>query len=338
MLLPIENFPGRPVEDRVIYDVLARSHMLPAVALAQELGIFSLLSTSPMPIADLAAALRIEVRACDIIATVCLALGLLERRADAAIASTEAACTYLLPSSPFYYGPLLAPEDPALSALRRAVHDADRPGEQKAVNIGSLPLDRVRTFIRRMHALSLPAGTALAEQPVFTSLSRLLDVGGGSGSLSCALAQAHTGLQCTLMDLAPVCEVAREFITSYGLTDRVHCVAADMLRDPWPTDHDAILFGNIFHDWDHETCRLLAGRAADALRSGGRVLLHEMLLDETRDGPLTVACFSVNMLLYERGRQYTASELRLFLEEAGFVDFHSTPTFAYYHLVEARKP
>jgi hypothetical protein len=97
------------------------------------------------------------------------------------------------------------------------------------------------------------------------------------------------------------------------------------------------LFGNIFHDWDRDTCRMLAKSAADALKPGGAVLLHEMLLDESRDGPLTVACFSVNMLLCERGRQYTATELHELLEQAGFTDFRSTPTFGYYSLIEARK-
>ena len=330
--------PSRPVEDHAIYDLQYRRHTLPVTALAQELGLFSLLETSPMSLADLAATLCISARACEVLITVCMALGFLERHADATIALTATACTYLLPSSPFCYGPLLPPDDPALATLRRAVHAAEHAGEQKAVNMGALPLDQVRAFIRRMHLLALPAATALAEQPSFAAVRRLLDVGGGSGALSCAVAQAHPTLRATLMDLTPVCEVARELIAGYGLGTRVHCVVADMLRDPWPREHDAILFGNIFHDWEDATCRVLARQAAAALQPGGRVFLHEMLLDEQKDGPLTVACFSVNMLLYERGRQYTARELCGFLEDAGFIDCRSTPTFGYYHLIEAHKP
>ena len=63
-----------------------------------------------------------------------------------------------------------------------------------------------------------------------------------------------------------------------------------------------------------------------------------MPLAETRDGPLTVACFSVAMLLYEKGKQYTLSELEEMLAAAGFVDFESAESHGYYHLISARKP
>ena len=63
-----------------------------------------------------------------------------------------------------------------------------------------------------------------------------------------------------------------------------------------------------------------------------------MPLAEGRDGPLTVACFSVAMLLYEKGKQYTLSELEEMLAAAGFVEFESAASHGYYHLIGARKP
>ena len=53
---------------------------------------------------------------------------------------------------------------------------------------------------------------------------------------------------------------------------------------------------------------------------------------------LTVACFSVAMLLYEKGKQYTLSELEEMLGVAGFVEFESAGSHGYYHLISARKP
>ena len=100
---------------------------------------------------------------------------------------------------------------------------------------------------------------------------------------------------------------------------------------------DAILFGNIFHDWDVDSCQRLAQMAYDALEPGGKVLLHEMVLDEDKAGPLLTACFSVAMLIYERGKQYTFTELSDFLQQAGFSDCEVTPSFGYYHLVTATK-
>lgn len=330
--------PARPVEDRALYDLQARQHALPTAALARELGVFERIDAQHHTAQTLADALGVPLRAVEVLTSVCAALGFLHIRPDGSLTSTEVARTYLLPSSQFDYGPLVAHGDPALAALRRAVCEPGPSANEIAVNIGALSEEDTRWFINQMHALSMPAAAALAGQPIFARVEHLLDVGGGSGSLSCALASAHSHIKCTVMELPSVCAVSREFIAAYGLTGRIECLPADMLKEPWPKDRDAVLFSNIFHDWDWDTCASFARSAATALKPGGTILLHEMLLDEDRSGPLTVACFSVTMLLYERGRQYTAGELRQLLEAAGFVDFQATATFGYYSLVQARKP
>ena len=63
-----------------------------------------------------------------------------------------------------------------------------------------------------------------------------------------------------------------------------------------------------------------------------------MLLDDDKSGPLLVACFSVAMLLHERGKQFTAAELEEILTTAGFEAFDVAESFAYYSLVTAKKP
>ena len=44
------------------------------------------------------------------------------------------------------------------------------------------------------------------------------------------------------------------------------------------------------------------------------------------------------MLLYTRGKQYSAPELTALLQEAGFTGVSVTPTYAYYSLVTATRP
>ena len=111
-----------------------------------------------------------------------------------------------------------------------------------------------------------------------------------------------------------------------------------MFADPWPSGHDAVLFGNNFHDWDEDDCRRLAQLAFDALEPGGLILQHEEPLDDTKDGPLAVACFSVVMLHNEHGKQYTRAEFQGMLQDVGFVGFQCTPSHVYYDLIQARKP
>jgi hypothetical protein len=43
--------------------------------------------------------------------------------------------------------------------------------------------------------------------------------------------------------------------------------------------------------------------------SGGRLVIDEMLYDNDKNGPLEAAVYSVVMLLWQRGRQYSGAEL-----------------------------
>ena len=67
-------------------------------------------------------------------------------------------------------------------------------------------------------------------------------------------------------------------------------------------------YGMIFHDWPPEKCRFLTQRSIESLPPGGRVIVHEMLLNANRTGPFGVAAFNMVMLMYVDGQQYAGRE------------------------------
>ena len=329
--------PTPAVDDRAIYDAFASRFIFPTLAISVEIGLYELLYKTPCNIAGVAAQLQLEPRAAEAVVAVVSTLGFLKIDGDGRLELTPDAETYLLAGSPFFRRELARFESPSVDALRVAMGTQHDPVAPLAVNLGALPAEQVRSFIELMHSMTMPAATGLARQPVFGGMQRLLDVAGGSGSLSLAIADRHPDLECTLLDLPVVGTIASQNIERYGLGERVRIVSADMFQDPWPTGFDGLLFGNIFHDWDLESCRFLSRCAFDALQPGGTICLHEMLLDDRKDGPLTVACFSIAMLLHEKGKQFTAGELEELLLEAGFRDFRVTPSYGYYSLVTATR-
>jgi acetylserotonin N-methyltransferase len=152
-----------------------------------------------------------------------------------------------------------------------------------------------------------------------------------------AMAQAHPQLRCTIMELPAMCEAARSYIDSGEVSGSVDTTAVDMFRQPWPRGYDSVFFSNIWHDWNFRTCRWLADRAYEALPSGGRIMLHEMLLDNEGNGQTTAAAFSLLMLLATQGQQFTSAELRSILEGAGFTGIETTSTHSYYSITTGHK-
>jgi hypothetical protein len=115
------------------------------------------------------------------------------------------------------------------------------------------------------------------------------------------------------------------------------CVPIDMFDEPWPSGFECVLFSDIFHDWDDDGCRLLAARAYDALAPGGQVLVHEMLVSDTKDGPLAAVGYSMVMLFVTEGRQRTARETIDVLTSAGFVQPRITMTSNGYSVISATR-
>lgn len=338
--MPVYETP--PVDDRAIWDIWLSTHYLPAMTAADEIGLFAALKDEALALEELAAALNVNARALSIHAALLAAIGLVEKRMGR-YRATPVARAYLVPDSPYYWGTLIQGYGRALAAHQELVAML-RAGEGKTEGrpveeweAGAMDIERARYVARFMHAHSVVPAIAAARTPVFDGVTRLLDVGGGSGVFSIAVAQRNPGMHATVLDIEGMCIAAQAYIDDAGARN-VDTVTVDMFREPWPTGYDAHFFSNVLHDWSEETCAELAAKAFAALPSGGRIVLHEQLMNDNQDGPATTASFSLLMLLGTRGKQYSLPELTAVLEGAGFNDVGSIPNAGYYSLVSATKP
>jgi hypothetical protein len=177
----------------------------------------------------------------------------------------------------------------------------------------------------------------LAERYPLERASRLLDVGGGSGLYSIAWLRRHPELRAIVWDRPEVLKVAAEMAAAHGVAERLECRPGDMFRDPVPEGCDVVLFSNVLHDWDVPECRALIGRCASALTVGGRVLIHDVFLNDALDGPLPIALYSAALFRITEGRAYSAGEYRAWLAAAGLVPEAVTPTLIHCGVLPALK-
>jgi SAM-dependent methyltransferase len=154
----------------------------------------------------------------------------------------------------------------------------------------------------------------------------LLDVGGGTGIYAFAWLQQHPTLRAMVWDRPEVLKVAVEIADEFGVADRLECRSGDMFHDPVPTGADVVLLSNVLHDWDVPECRTLINRCSHALEPGGRLLIHDVFLNDALDGPLPIALYSAALFRLTEGRAYSAGEFRGWLAEAGLVAHEIIPT------------
>lgn len=344
---PPASFPRTPsCDNRPLWDIWLSGFRLPALTVADELGLFAFLDANPSATPTIAERFELSERACEALINLLCALGFLAKR-NGLFHISELARNYLLPDSPYYWGGVLhtvkhmpVSHDMILEAIRRDTGGDARlakPFTEDWEN-NTLAQEQARSFTAKMHSHGFPAAVALARSGRLSGTRQLLDIGGGSGCYSIALAAADPVVQCTVADLPAVCPVTQHYIDSFGLTDRVRTLALDMFNDPWPRGQDAILFSDILHDWERSRCLWLIKTSYENLPRGGRIFLHEVLLEDDKIGPPTANAYSLAMLLVTKGQQFSARELEVMLAESGFTDIISCPSHAYYSLISGRKP
>lgn len=329
-------------DDKPVYDVALNLFLYPSIIIAHRLGLFRLLDAGPGTLADVQAALALERRPSEALVNAAVALGFAQRRGDR-FALTPLGRDLLSPSSHTYFGhfwDLMYENGDAFSikglesALRR-----DRASAYGGSDIfESHERDETlsRQFTRAMQSLSASHGPVWPTRLDLSDVRTLLDIGGGSGVHLAGALAAWPSLEGTLFDLAAVCEQTKTFMDP-SLRDRIRYHAGDMWRDPFP-DADLHFFSNIVHDWTPEKNAVLLAKSFASLPSGGRIVLHEILYRGDKSGPPAAAAYSLMMMGWTEGQQYSSKELASMLSKAGFTSIETIPSFGYYSLVTALKP
>jgi hypothetical protein len=336
-------------DQRIIWDIYFAAHIMPLVAQADEMGIFTLLEATPLSTTEAGKQLNVSDEWAEILLGALASVQLL-RLQDGKFHTSDAARSYLLPTSPYYAGYSLrrfAARNIA-ERLKRALSTSGAPAEAEespsSVYVvrdwkeDEFPIERADEGVRTMHGLSFPAAVALARNADFSGVRRLLDVAGGAGGFAIALAQYYPQLRCTVAELPVVCQLTQRYIDQYGVADRVDTLPLNMFFEPWPTGYDAIFFSCALHDWDLQRRLTLMRRAFDALPAGGTIHIHEMLLSDGADGPQAAALYSLSMRIGTLGKQFTVPELREALGSVGFANVTLRNTTHYFSLLSATKP
>ena len=123
-------YDAATVDDRRMWDLWLSGVHQPTIVAADEAGIFTALADAPATVSELAARLNFDERATRIVVRLLAALGLVTLRLER-FHLTDEARTYLVSSSPWYWGPMLHVavsewhKNTVLAKLRRL--GSDRP-------------------------------------------------------------------------------------------------------------------------------------------------------------------------------------------------------------------
>ncbi len=337
------NIQTPRVDDRPVWDVIFAVYGYPALLLAHRLKVFALLAAGPRTIEDICNSLNIKQRPAEAILTAATALGFLSLQ-EGRYSLTAVSEEYLLEKSPNYFGffwDLMIDnyQVSSFTSLEKAIlTDAPQAyGGGDIFKSHEEQIELLQRFTRGMHSISRTSAFFWPEVMDFSQHRVMLDVAGGSAAHSIGAALKLPNVKVIFLDFRQVCEIAQEYINQYGLQERIKTQEINIWSDHWPAA-DLHFFSNIYHDWTAEKCHFLTAKSFNSLESGGRIVIHEMLYDDQKTGPFAPAAFSMMMMGWTEGKQYSGLELSTMLKEIGFEDIQIHKAFGYYSIVTGRKP
>jgi SAM-dependent methyltransferase len=193
-----------------------------------------------------------------------------------------------------------------------------------------------RQFDERMRERSTCLYVDLLAGHDWSASRRVMDVGGGTGTVLAAVLEAAPHLQGVLFDRQQVLESIRGESPLDRVAGRGSCVAGDFFQ-ALPAGADTHLMCSVLHDWDDEAAMLILGSSARALLPGGRLVLCELVVPESpRWHPAKWSDLSMMVVL--GGRERTRSEFERLLDGAGFALVSATESAeSSFTLLDARR-
>jgi SAM-dependent methyltransferase len=291
---------------------------------AVKLDIFTVIGDDTMTGTKIADRIGANPDATDRLLNALVAMGLLEKEGETFL-NVESAGRFLRKDSKAYLGYMIQHHHHLVSSWSK-LDQAVLSGTPTR-NRTSFSDESVReAFLMGMFNNAMLQAPALVDSIDLSENRNLLDLGGGPGTYAIHFCQKNPQLNAVVFDLPTTQPYAEKTIAKFGLSERISFLAGDYVTEPLQGQYDAIWMSHILHGEGPSDCLDIIQKAAAALEPGGILLIHEFILDDTKDGPLFAALFSLNMLTgTPDGRSYNQQELSDMMTQAGLSDIQRSP-------------
>src|SRR5215471_1524886 len=307
----------------LLMDLLGGAERAAVVLGAAQLDLFSPLGNGPATAVQVATQSGLPLRGVERVLNACAALGFVVKEGDQ-YRNSPLADAFLVKGKPAYVGNMIKQTNDRFLAWTK-MPEAIRTDKPVLPLTGSelfnAPAEVLDNYVHGLFDLGKGLAARITSLVDLSTCRTLLDVAGGSGVYSIILCRQFPQLRPVVFDLPPILERTRKIIEREGMTDRVSVREGNYFNDNFGSGLDAVLLSNMLQTEGRQTCRMVLKKAFAALNPGGKLLVHGIMPDADRTGPVQQTIFSVFMMLvFPEGEAYPGEEIIHWLHETGFVE------------------
>jgi predicted O-methyltransferase YrrM len=285
-----------------------------------KLDVFTIIGSDSLSGSDVAQKLGADKRAVEMFLNALTAMNLLSK-SDDRYSNTAVSATFLVKDSPRYVGHIIKHHHHLVESWVQ-LDSAVQTGQPIRTKASYDDEEWRESFLMGMFNIAMNLAPVIVPLIDLSGRRHLVDLGGGPGTYAIQFCLNNPELKATVYDLPTTRPFAEKTIAAFGLSDRIDFRDVDYLEEGIQGTYDVAWLSHILHAESPEDCRNIVKMAVGALEPGGMILIHEFILNNSMDGPLFPALFSLNMLIgTSAGQSYSEQQLKDMLSEAGVRDF-----------------
>ena len=283
---------------------------------AVQLDVFTAIGEQQFPAGDIAKKLNVSQEGVVRLLNALTALNLLKKENDF-FSNTRASKTFLSKDSPGYIGYMISHHHHLVeswSKLDQAVQTGT-PVRERGSHTSS---EWRESFLMGMFNMAMSMAPMVVDKIDLSGRSHLLDLGGGPGTYAIHFCMKNPKLKGTVYDLPTTRPFAEKTIEKFDLTDRIDFIDGNYVNEGIEGVYDVAWLSHILHGEGQKDCQRIIQKAVSVLKPGAMIIVHDFILNNSMDGPLFPALFSLNMFLGTSGGQsYSEKQINGMLSEAG---------------------
>ncbi|MFC1550722.1 methyltransferase [Candidatus Neomarinimicrobiota bacterium] len=284
-----------------------------ATGAALEIGLFWQIEQKPSQIESIAHSLNIPVNRCQYWMHALRTVGLVDKVEEGYIASDSTRKYITEKYSQASWG-LLAREGrlryPIFNNLQKDLHELGSVWKARELEPPNYfeqlvnNLEFAETFTGMLYELHQSLAQVIAQKLDLHLANSLLDLGGGSGIVSYALAKQNPSLMITVADITPVCEAGKRILVDKGVNkNQITFIPTDFIQDDLPSGFDIILECDV-NIYDP----LILKKVHNALNPAGKFIIIDQFAHENTTPNPSRTIWALQSALMNPGHEYLTIE------------------------------
>ena len=288
-----------------------------------KLDVFTVIGNKSLSVDDICHTIEADPKGMSVLLNALSAMGLIIK-AGTLYSNSSSALTFLCKDSTQYIGFMIMHHHHLMeswSKMDKAVCD----GKPIRTQSSSSDEKKRESFLLGMFNIGMAIAPELSKELDLKGCTDLLDFGGGPGTYAIHFCLNNPKLNAKIYDLPTTRPFAEKTINQFNISDRVEFIEGNFIEDDfnYKNNFDAAWLSHIIHGEGPEDAEMIISKAVSGLKPKGKIFIHEFIMNNSMDGPLFPALFSINMFLgTDKGQAYSEAQLFTMLKNQGIKDIH----------------